>query len=286
MGGRDSGQFGVAHDCSAVPGASDCTIFLTFRPTTAGSKSATLTIAHNADGSPSRILVSGVGSTLSLSVEGAVPAPSTLSELDVLKYVASYPDLIESIGTDVAKERAHYANFGFNEGRGISFEPLNYSASHGDLIESMAVDETKAVLHYLRQGYFERREVMFDPAMYVSLNPDLRPIAGTDSKSSVDDAATALARHYLTQGYFQGRPTAPEPVFLISRRALDFGTRAVNSGAVLQTITVRNSGGCEARDFGNFSRGFRCGRVFYVIGLCESHDRLVVHDQHYISTLA
>ncbi len=242
MDGRDSGQFGVAHGCSAVRAAASCTVFLTFRPIAVGSKSGTLTVAHDADGSPARVLVSGVGSTLSLSVEGAVPTPSALSELDVLKYVASYPDLVESIGTDIAKARAHYANFGFNEGRGITFEPLNYSASHGDLIESVAVDEINAVLHFLRQGYFERREVMFDPATYVSLNPDLRSIAETDSKSSVNDAETALARHYLTQGYFQGRPTAPEPVFLISRRSLDFGSRTINSNAVLQTITVRNSG--------------------------------------------
>lgn len=234
VGGRDGAQFSVAHDCGAVETGSSCSIFLTFRPTSTGSKTATLSVSHDAQGSPSSVVLSGVGTAISLVNQGETPSPSTLSDLDALKYVASYPDLVEVIGTDIAKAKAHYATYGFSEGRRIIFSPLRYAASYGDLIEAVATDETRAVLHFLRQGYFERRDVIFDPALYGSLNPDLKAVVGEDP--------AALTRHFVTEGYRQGRPIAPEPVFFVSRSDIDFGSQTLNASPISQIITLRNTG--------------------------------------------
>ena len=82
--------------------------------------------------------------TLTLTV-----APA-LTDLEVLRYIASHGDLIEAFGTNIANGRQHYLNWGFNEGRKITFEPLLYTASHGDLIGAFGADETKAATHYIQ----------------------------------------------------------------------------------------------------------------------------------------
>jgi serine protease len=57
--GADAAQFTQSSNCSSVTVGGSCTINVTFAPTSAGAKSATLAIAHNASGSPSSVALSG-----------------------------------------------------------------------------------------------------------------------------------------------------------------------------------------------------------------------------------
>jgi hypothetical protein len=57
--GADAAQFTQSSNCSSVAVGGSCTINVTFAPTSAGAKSATLAIAHNASGSPSSVALSG-----------------------------------------------------------------------------------------------------------------------------------------------------------------------------------------------------------------------------------
>ena len=62
--GTDPGEFTipiVTNTCGTVAPAGSCTIGVAFAPTTAGAKSATLSIAHNAPGSPSTVTLTGTG---------------------------------------------------------------------------------------------------------------------------------------------------------------------------------------------------------------------------------
>jgi len=130
-----------------------------------------------------------------------------LTDLDVLRYVASQPDLIDIFGTDVAKARQHYLDWGFNEGRKITFEPLYYTASHPDLIEAFGLDETKSVTHYIRWGYKERRQTTFTELTslrYIASHPDLIEALGADAGKGV--------RHYIQWGYKEGRPITFDPL--------------------------------------------------------------------------
>jgi Ca2+-binding RTX toxin-like protein len=57
----DTTEFVVTHDCATVAAAGSCTISVQFSPTAIGDKAATVSIAHNAAGSPSSVTVSGRG---------------------------------------------------------------------------------------------------------------------------------------------------------------------------------------------------------------------------------
>jgi hypothetical protein len=60
--GANSNQFSQTNNCGAsLAGGSSCTINVTFRPTTTGSMTATVTVADNASNSPQTVSLAGAG---------------------------------------------------------------------------------------------------------------------------------------------------------------------------------------------------------------------------------
>lgn len=146
--------------------------------------------------------ISGSASTtITLTV-----APA-LSDLEVLNYVASQSDLIDAFGTNIARARQHWLDWGYNEGRKITFEPLYYTASHPDLMAAFGIDETRAVTHYIQWGFKEKRQVTFSALQslrYIASQPDLIDAFGAD--------ATKGVRHYIQAGYKEGRRITFDPL--------------------------------------------------------------------------
>ncbi len=67
-----SGDFNQTNNCNtSVLGNEECTITLTFSPTVVGTRTATLTIASNASGSPQTLPLTGVGTTAFTVVPGS-----------------------------------------------------------------------------------------------------------------------------------------------------------------------------------------------------------------------
>lgn len=142
-----------------------------------------------------RSLVLALGLFLTPTVGWSQTAP--LSDLDALRYIASYPDLIQVLGADAAKGRAHYQASGAREGRQISFEPLYYTASYPDLIPAFGTNEIQATTHYIQSGYREGRRVNFDPLRYAASYPDLLAAFAGDGRKA--------AAHYIQMGFREGR---------------------------------------------------------------------------------
>jgi len=72
MGGANSGDFTETNDClSTLPAGSNCVLDVTFTPTAAGARSASLAVSDNAGGSPQTVSLTGTGlapaTTISLS---------------------------------------------------------------------------------------------------------------------------------------------------------------------------------------------------------------------------
>jgi len=64
-----SGDFAESNNCGAsLPAGSNCTISVTFTPTTTGTRSGTLSISDNAAGSPQSVALSGTGVVVAASV--------------------------------------------------------------------------------------------------------------------------------------------------------------------------------------------------------------------------
>jgi hypothetical protein len=70
ISGTNSGDFATTNTCgSSLAGGANCSISVTFKPTVAGVRSATLSVTDNAGGSPQRVTLTGTGTgpTASLS---------------------------------------------------------------------------------------------------------------------------------------------------------------------------------------------------------------------------
>ena len=71
VSGTDASQFTVSPTSFTVNAGASQTVTVTFAPLSAGAKSAALSVAHNAPGSPSTLALSGTGSSVDFSVTNA-----------------------------------------------------------------------------------------------------------------------------------------------------------------------------------------------------------------------
>lgn len=120
---------------------------------------------------------------------------------DPVQYLASYSDLIASLGLNPAAATQHYEQFGQIEERSDDlFDEVRYLASNGDLIAAFGPNFDAASEHYVAFGATEGRPTdTFDPIDYLNANPDLQAVFG----NNVFEAAL----HYIQSGFFEGRDT-------------------------------------------------------------------------------
>jgi len=117
-----------------------------------------------------------------------------------LRYIASNPDLIASLGADAERGRQHWLNTGRAEGRSLdAFDPLRYAASNPDIAAQLYIDTAALSRHFILTGFAAGRSATsFDPLQYAAINPDLLRAFGVD--------AAAFTRHYAVAGVAENRP--------------------------------------------------------------------------------
>ncbi len=96
--GTNSGAFAQTNNCPASLGAgANCTISVTFTPTSAGAKTASLSISDNAAGSPQKVGLSGTGTTPAVSL-----SPTSLAFGNQLVSTSSPPQAVTLTNTGLA----------------------------------------------------------------------------------------------------------------------------------------------------------------------------------------
>ncbi len=133
------------------------------------------------------------GDVLSLAL-GASPqgtaAKSLISELDGLRYIASYENLANEFGPNGLRGLQHFDEFGQAEGKGILFDPEAYMAAHPGVrtyfeSEGLVGDALliAATRHFINQGRYEIGGLplpqTFDAALYEVVG-DAEGIAAAD----------------------------------------------------------------------------------------------------------
>ena len=123
-----------------------------------------------------------------------------------LQYIASYPDLIQSLGANRAAGEQHYLAVGQAEGRATdTFDLLRYLDNNPDVEAAFGTSGDGATIHYIRQGFFEGRTddppaglpPGFNGLQYIASYPDLIQSLGADR--------FAGEQHYLSCGQAEGR---------------------------------------------------------------------------------
>ena len=121
------------------------------------------------------------------------------TSFDAESYLASNLDLLNAFGSDTAKAKTHFFDYGLYESRNLdSFDEKTYLASHIDLLAAFGVDATKATAHYVSSGYRENRSLNnFDELGYIASHNDLITTLGNDS--------AAATNHFINFGYSEKR---------------------------------------------------------------------------------
>ena len=82
--GTQSGDFAQTNNCTAsIAVNASCTVNVTFRPTVAASRSASLSVSDNAPGSPHSVTLSGTGLGFSISPHSVVLTPGQTQQFTV-----------------------------------------------------------------------------------------------------------------------------------------------------------------------------------------------------------
>jgi hypothetical protein len=80
-----------------------------------------------------------------------------ISPADALRYVASYPELIEEIGADPTTAQQRYAST--TSQKTITFDPISYLNKYSDIRTTYGYDTYNATIHYITTGYYQGRTI-------------------------------------------------------------------------------------------------------------------------------
>jgi hypothetical protein len=212
LGGAASADFARAGTCTvgtSVAASGSCSIQLTFTPSAAGARSASLTIAHNASGGGSTVTLAGTGS----------PGPAAAS---VTPATLSFTQTVGSVSTAQALT---VANSG---GQPLTVNTLSVSGANASEF-SIAAASTCAAGTVINGGANCRLQLTFAPAA----------IGTRTATLSIAHSATASPATVTLNG--TGTANA-QPAISLSSAALSFGTQSVGSSSTAQTVTLTNSG--------------------------------------------
>ena len=207
LAGASPADYSQSNNCgTSVAVNASCTIAITFKPTTIGTRTATLRIADNAAGSPQSLPLTG--SALAIPV-----AKSTLS-------VSSLSFGSVTVGASSTVRNVTLTNSGTASLIGIAISragsyPDDYSYTT-TCATSLAASSSCTV------------SVIFKPVA-----------AGT--RNATVNVITALSTTPQTVS-LSGTGVAPVPVVTLSATSLSFASTSVGTATAAQVVTVRNTG--------------------------------------------
>jgi hypothetical protein len=210
--GTNAGDFGQSSNCPASPSTlspgATCTISVTFSPTAAGGRSASLSVTDNAPGSPQSAGLSGTGVALAPAV---TLSPSSLTFSNQTVGTTSNTRMVTLTSSGTAP--LSISNVGIT------------GANAGDFVQSSNCPTSPSTL---APGQTCAISVSFSPTSAGSRTGNL----------SITDN-TANSPESVALG---GTGVAPGPAVSVTPAGLMFGSQQVGSSSGAQTVTVQSSG--------------------------------------------
>ena len=213
FGGAAAGDYALASSNGCTPAlviapAGSCTLVVSFAPTAAGSRVASLSITHDAAGSPAAVALSGT----------ATPAPQGRIALNALSL--TYPPT--QVGTALAQTLT-VQNTG---DAALTFSALSFGGS--------------AAADYTRGGSCGTATPLA-AAGQCTLVVTFQP-ATTGSRSATLTVASDASNGSATISLAGTGVPVPAPAASLSTALLDFGTQTVGGLYPARNVTLSNSG--------------------------------------------
>lgn len=213
IAGTNAAEFARAGTCAAggnVAPAGSCTIALTFTPQAIGARSASLSITHNAAGTPSTVTLSGTGAS--------TPTPA----IGLSAATLGFGD--QTLNTASAAKTVTVTN------TGSAALTLNNVALAGTNPGDFALNGNCAAGTNLAPAASCTASIVFSPA---ALGARAASISIT-SNASGSPHAVALTGNGIAVG---------APAARLTPATLSFGNQLVGVASPVQTVTLNNSGG-------------------------------------------
>lgn len=121
-----------------------------------------------------------------------------LESFDAKQYLANYGDLQKAFGTDEAKARQHFIDYGMKEGRVDTAGGGILKAENRDRREKTFKAKSRAAAAKRREGFLRGEEgATFDAKQYLANYADLQKAFGSDEEKAI--------QHYRQYGAKEGR---------------------------------------------------------------------------------
>ena len=212
LGGAAAGDYslagGTCANGAAIAAGANCTVQVSFRPTVAGARAATLTITHNATGGSSTVALSGTGNATPQATI-ALSAPS----IDFGAQLTGAASAVSTINVT-------------NSGQA----PLIFS--------SIAVGGANANIFTLGGTCAAATPLPANASCTVTVQAT--PTAAGAFAASLTLASNA-ANGNATVG-LSGTASAAAPALTATPSALAFGLRTINAAGPTQTVVLANTG--------------------------------------------
>lgn len=220
IGGANTSDFARTGTCAIgtnLNAGASCTIDVTFTPLATGGRSATISIAHNASGSPTALALSGTGAAPATSAPGVTLNPIALdfgTVTSAMSSAAKTAQLTNSgnaplLLTDVVLEGTNAADFA--------------RTTDCPLTGSLAAGTSCSI------------SVTFTPAASGARSADI---------AIVSNATGAPTLKLTGSGAAVTQPPGPVPgaALTLSATAIDFGTQTIGRAGRTRTLVVANAG--------------------------------------------
>ena len=217
FGGANASDFSTASSstCSAntsVAGSSSCFVDIVFTPTATGARSATLTIAHNATGSPSTITLMGTGSA---TAQPGIALDATTLDL------GNQP--VEMLGTSKTVT-------------------LTNSGGAALTLGNITLGGTDASSFVLGGTCAANASVAVKGTCTITVAMKPLTLGAKSATLSVASNAPTGAATVALKGV---AVRSPAPEVGLSQAALDFGTVSMGVKSIARTVTLTNTGSAD-----------------------------------------
>jgi hypothetical protein len=269
-----SGDFSQTDNCTSLAVGASCTVNVSFKPTTGGTRTGSVTITGNANNSPTTIALtgSGIGSTTNIaagrpatasSQVNSVQAPSTVTDGDANTYWESangaFPQWLQ-------------VNLGATYAIGKVTLKLPPSAAWATRTQTLSVQASTNGTAF--SDAVGSATYTFNPASANTVNIT---VPGTSARYVRVDVTANSGWPAGQVGEFEVYPSGggstPSASLSASPSALTFGSQALNTTSAAQTVTIRNTGTASATGVGvsvsgDFTQTGNCGSTIAAGASC------------------
>ncbi|MFF5288762.1 choice-of-anchor D domain-containing protein [Paractinoplanes globisporus] len=260
-----SGDFAQTNNCASLTVGASCTVTVTFKPTSSGTRTGSVTLAGNANNSPVTIALtgSGIGSTTNVaagrpatasSQVNATQAASTATDGDANTYWESvngaFPQWLQvDLGAAYAIGKVT-----------LKLPPSTAWATRTQTLSVLTSTDGSSFGTAVGSATYT-----FNPA---SGNTASITVPGTSARylrvNITANSGWPAGQVSELEVYPSGGGTTPAPALSASPASLTFGTQALNTTSAGQQVTITNSGNAAATSLtasvtGDYAQSNTCG---------------------------